>query len=76
MKIHNSKKLKDLIQFRNVFDKIPLIQEHIEFNNPCQELDNYMKNIDKIFLTQDELELIKNDYTDFYNRFKLDFILE
>lgn len=76
MKIHSSKKLKGLIQFRNVFDKIPLIQEHVEFNNPCSELQNYMENIDKIFLTQDELELIKNDYTDFYNRFKLNFILE
>lgn len=76
MKIRSSKKLQDLIQFRNVFDKIPLIQEHIEFNSPCSELENYMKNIDKIFLTPEELELIKNNYTDFYNRFKLDFILE
>ena len=76
MKIRSSKKLKDLIQFRNVFDKMHLIQEHMEFNNSCPELENYMKNIDKIFLTQEELELIKNNYTDFYNRFKLDFILE
>lgn len=76
MKIHSSKKLKGLIQFRNVFDKIPLIQEHIEFNNPCSELENYMENINKIFLTLEELELIKSNYADFYNIFKLDFILE
>ena len=76
MKIHSSKKLKDLFQFRNVFDKISLIQEHMEFNSPCPELENYMKNIDKIFITPEELKLIKNNYTDFYNRFKLDFILE
>lgn len=76
MKIHSSKKLKDLIEFRNVFDEISLIQEHVEFNSSCLELENYMKNIDKIFLTEEELSLIESNYTDFYNRFKLDFILE